>query len=34
MGYRSKLDGLWDANLPFQELVQRVHKIQDFATDG
>ena len=34
MGYRFKLDDPWDANLPFQELVQRVHKIQEFATDG
>ena len=24
----------WDANRPFQELVQRVQEIQDFSTDG
>ena len=34
MGNQSKLADPWDANRPFQELVQRVQEIQEFATGG
>ena len=29
-----KLSEPWDANRPFQELVQRVQAIQEFVNDG
>ena len=34
VGNRSKLSEPWDANRPFQKLVQRVQEIQEFANDG
>ena len=34
VGNRSKLSEPWDANRPFQELVQRVQEIQEFMNDG
>ena len=34
VGNRSKLSEPWVANRPFQELVQRVQEIQEFANDG
>ena len=34
VGNRSKLSEPWDANQPFQELVQRVQEFQEFANDG
>ena len=34
VGNRSKLADPWDANNPFQELVQRVQEIQEFVTYG
>ena len=34
VGNCSKLSELWDANRPFQELVQGVQEIQEFANDG
>ena len=34
VGNRSKLLEPWDANRPFQELLQRVQEIQEFAKDG
>ena len=33
VGNCSKLSEPWDANRPFQELVQRVQEIQEFAND-
>ena len=30
----SKLSKPWDANRPFQELVQQVQEIQEFANNG
>ena len=33
-GNRAKLSEPWDANRPFQELVQQVQEIQEFADDG
>ena len=32
-GNRAKLSEPWDANRPFQELVQRVQEIQEFEDD-
>ena len=29
-----KLADMWDANLPFQEIVQRLQETQEFATYG
>ena len=34
VGNRSNFSESWDANRPFQELVQRVQEIQEFANDG
>ena len=34
VGNRSKLLEPWDMNRPFQELVQRVQEIQEFANNG
>ena len=34
LGNRLKLLEPWDANRKFQELVQRVHEIQEFLNDG
>ena len=34
VGNHSKLLDPWDANKPFQELVQRVQEIQKFVNDG
>ena len=34
VGNRVKLSEPWYANRPFQELVQRVEEIQEFADDG
>ena len=34
VGNRSNLSEPWDADRPFQELVQRVQEIQEFANDG
>ena len=34
VGNFSKLSEPWDANRPFQELVQQVQEIQEFANDG
>ena len=34
VGNRAKLSEPWDAKRPFQELVQRVQEIQEFANDG
>ena len=33
LGNHLKLSEPWDANKPFQELVQRVQEIQEFAND-
>ena len=33
VGNCSKLSEPWDTNMPFQELVQRVQEIQEFAND-
>ena len=33
VGNRSKFSEPWDTNRPFQELVQRILEIQDFAND-
>ena len=34
VGNCSKLSELWDVDQTFQELVQRVQEIQEFANDG
>ena len=34
MGNSSKLSKPWDENRPFEELVQRVQEIQEFANNG
>ena len=34
VGNHSKLLEPWDANRPFQELVQCVQEIQEFVNDG
>ena len=34
VGKCAKLSEPWDVNMPFQELVQRVQEIQEFANDG
>ena len=34
VGNHSKLLEPWDANIPFQELVQRLQEIQQFTNNG